>query len=152
MADQLEVYRELKIDARPEVVFAFFTDATKLLEWIGIEATLEPLPGGLFRVSPNGKDVIRGEFVEVIPNRRVVFTWGYEEPGDRPAAGSSTVEVTLEPRDGGTLLRLRHTGLAKAAREKHELGWTHYLGRLAIRASGNNPGPDLLARPDAAHG
>jgi uncharacterized protein YndB with AHSA1/START domain len=73
-AEALE--HEVYIAARPETVFAYFTDPDKMVMWKGIEATLDPLPGGIYRVSINGRDVARGEYVEVIPNSRVVFTWG----------------------------------------------------------------------------
>ena len=40
---------------------------------------------------------MRGEYVEVIPNRRVVFTWGWDAPGAAVGPGGSTVEIELEP-------------------------------------------------------
>ncbi len=148
-----EVNREIFIRASPEAVFRFLTDAGELLKWIGVSASLEPKPGGVFRVSPNGRDVIRGEFIEVIPYTRVTFTWGYENPGeDRPPAGSTTVEITLEAREGGTLLRLRHIGLEGASRERHAAGWPHYLSRLQVASTGGEPGEDPLAKPDVVHG
>jgi uncharacterized protein YndB with AHSA1/START domain len=49
--------------------------------------------------------------VAVEPDRRIVFTWGYEGDGQAVPAGSSTVEITLEPVADGTEVRLRHSGL-----------------------------------------
>jgi uncharacterized protein YndB with AHSA1/START domain len=126
-----EVVREVHIAARPETVFAFFVDAEKLVEWIGLHAELEPRPGGLCRIDMNGKDVARGEFVEVVPYRRVVFTWGWEGATSAVPPGSSTVEVTLVPDGPNTLVRLRHFGLPVAQQPLHAEGWTYYLGRLA---------------------
>ena len=146
------VHREVLIHASAETVFAFLTDAARLLEWMGVEAKLECVPGGLFRVSPNGRDVIRGEFLEVVPCSKVVFTRGYEQPAGRPPPGSTIVEITLEPRPDGTLLRLRHSRLSDAAREGHAGGWAHYLARLQIACEGGDAGPDPLARPDLVHG
>ncbi len=149
----VDVNREIFIQASPETVFRFLTDAKEILKWIGVRAELEARPGGIFRVSPNGRDLIRGEFVEVIPYTKVTFTWGYENAGeDRPSAGSTTVEITLEARDEGTLLRLRHVGLEGASRERHAAGWPHYLSRLRVASLGGDPGEDPLAKPDIVHG
>ena len=71
------VVREVRIAARPETVFSFFTDRDKMVRWKGTDATLEPWPGGVYRVNVTGRDVARGEYIEVVPNSRVVFTWGW---------------------------------------------------------------------------
>ena len=44
--------REILIEARPEVVFAYFTDPGKIVLWLG-RATLEPHPGGHLRIEIN---------------------------------------------------------------------------------------------------
>jgi uncharacterized protein YndB with AHSA1/START domain len=74
---------------------------------------------------------MRGEFVEVEPPSRVVFTWGFENPDIEVGPGESTVEVTFEPRDGGTLVRLVHSGLPESEIAAHSGGWTEMLKRLA---------------------
>ncbi len=57
--------------------------------------------------------------------------------------GSSLVEIDLIDRDGGTLLRMTHSGLPDAAQcAGHDKGWAHYLGRLAEAAAGRDPGAD----------
>jgi uncharacterized protein YndB with AHSA1/START domain len=126
----MDIERELRIAARPETVFRFFTEPELLLEWMGIAATLEPVPGGAYRVVMDGTPTVRGEFVEVDAPTRVVFTWGYE--GDDPlvAVGASTVEVTLRADGDGTLLRLVHSGLTDQARELHIQAWPFFLDRL----------------------
>jgi uncharacterized protein YndB with AHSA1/START domain len=139
------VEREIRIDAAPETVFAFFTDPKLLLRWKGLEATLEPEPGGLYRVVVNDRNTVRGRFVEVDPPTRVVFTWGMEGKDAMVAPGSSTVEVTLSADGDGTLVRLVHRGLARAARADHERGWEHFLARLRVAATGGDPGPDPWA-------
>ena len=45
------VEREIRIEAEPETVFAFFTDPEKMVRWMGIGATLDPRPGGVFSVN-----------------------------------------------------------------------------------------------------
>jgi uncharacterized protein (TIGR03086 family) len=71
----------------------------------------------------------------------VVFSWGWEDSADLPP-GASTVTVTLEPADGGTLVRLVHEGLTGEQAASHAEGWSHYLGRLVTAASQGDAGPD----------
>jgi uncharacterized protein YndB with AHSA1/START domain len=85
-------------------------------------------------------DIARGEYVEIVPHSRVVFTWGWENSPIPP--GSTTVEISLTPDGDGTIVRLRHTGLASEAVLQHDQGWNHYLSRLVIAAGGGDPGPD----------
>lgn len=146
------IERQVRINARPEEVFQFLTDPAKLVRWLGLKAEIDPRPGGIFRLDVNGVDVIRGKYVEVVPNRKVVFTWGWEGGGGRVPPGSTTVEISLEPEGDGTLLRLRHSDLPEPDREKHDMGWGHYLERLRIVGEGRDPGPDPLARPEIRHG
>jgi uncharacterized protein YndB with AHSA1/START domain len=136
------VEREVRIDAPPEVVFAYFTTPELMIRWKGIEAKLDAVPGGIYRVDINGSDVARGEYVEVVPHERVVFTWGWEGESNPVPPGSSTVEVTLVPDAGGTIVRLRHSGLAGGSADRHSEGWDHYLSRLAVAARGGDPGAD----------
>lgn len=83
--------------------------------------------------------VARGEFVEVDPPRRVVFTWGWEGH-DRVPPGSTTVELTLEEDGAATILSLRHSGLPDGeSAALHEEGWTFFIPRLATTVAGGDP-------------
>jgi len=137
--------REIRIAARPETVFAFFTDPVKLIRWKGIKATLDPRPGGIYRVDLNGRDVARGEYLEITPYSRVVFTWGWEGEGSPLPPGASTVEISLIAEGEGTVVRLRHLGLPDNQRGAHAEGWDHFLPRLITSAEGRDPGPDPWA-------
>lgn len=150
--DPASVEREIRINAPAEVVFGYLVDPSKLVRWLGRVVELEPRPGGLFRVDVNGRDVVRGTVVEIVPDRRLVVTWGWEGGGDRIPPGSSTVVITLEPDGDGTIVRLSHRNLRGRDREVHAYGWQHYLGRLAMAAAGGDPGPDPLATTDIIHG
>src|SRR5262249_4206393 len=90
--------------------------------------------------------IASGEFVEVDPPRRLVYTWGWAEGGGGPELvppGSSTVEIELEPTETGTTLTLVHRGLpSEEAAQAHGQGWDTYLPRLAVVAQGGDPGPD----------
>jgi uncharacterized protein YndB with AHSA1/START domain len=134
---------ERRIAARPQTVFSFFTDRDRWLSWQGVEAQIDPRPGGIFRMNVRGDGWASGQFVDVDPYDRVVFTWGWEGDDSPVPPGSSTVEVVIYP-DGmdGTLLRLTHSGLPLPAIDPHREGWNHYLDRLVVRAAGDDPGPD----------
>jgi uncharacterized protein YndB with AHSA1/START domain len=137
------IEREVRIDASPETVFEFFTDPEKMVRWKGGAATLDPRPGGIYRVEISSQVIARGEYVAVEPPERIVFTWGWEGDDAQTPPGSSSVEVTLTPDGDGTIVRLVHTGLpTPESVEQHGHGWTMYLDRLAIAASGGDPGPD----------
>jgi uncharacterized protein YndB with AHSA1/START domain len=103
---------------------------------MGRSATVEAHPGGTFRVDYNGSDIVRGTFVEVDPPRRLVLTWGWEAPGDPTPPGASRVEVDLVPDGDGTLLTLRHTGLASEAIVGHAEGWDQFLPALPEAIAG----------------
>jgi uncharacterized protein YndB with AHSA1/START domain len=129
------IVHERQIEASPERVFAFFTDPQKLTRWLADEATLDPRPGGVNLQKHLGREGkiyrMRGDFVEVSPPTRLVFTWGYDEGVSDMPAGSSTVEVTFEPREGGTFLTLVHRDLPASEHAAHDSGWDQMLGRLA---------------------
>jgi uncharacterized protein YndB with AHSA1/START domain len=145
VSEQGAVVRETEIEARPETVFGFLVEPDKMVRWMGRTADLDARPGGIFRVDINGEHVARGEYVEVVPHERVVFTWGWEGEGSvRP--GESTVEVTLEPIAAGTRVRLVHRDLpSEASMASHGHGWDNYVPRLTVAAAGGDPGPDAFA-------
>jgi uncharacterized protein YndB with AHSA1/START domain len=142
---------EIFIDAEPELVYRFLTEPGLMRRWMGVEIELEPRAGGIYRVSPDGLQVARGEYVEVVPNRKVAFTWGYESEIMGIPAGSTLVEITLEARTPGTLVRLVHHHLpSDEAKDAHDEGWRHYLARLKTAARGGDPGPDPFVKSFAS--
>jgi uncharacterized protein YndB with AHSA1/START domain len=137
------VERQVSIDASPETIWEFLVDPEKATRWMGLSATLEPEPGGLYRVAVIPGNTARGEFVELDPPRRLVYTWGWEEGENPVPPGSSTVEIELIPEGGRTTVRLLHSDLpSEAAAASHGHGWQHYLDRLAIAAAGDDAGED----------
>lgn len=130
------------IAAQPETVFPYFTDPARYVRWMGNQAILEPVPGGIYRVEMGGGVEASGVFVEVDPPRRLVFTWGWNRD-HAVAPGTTRVVVTFEAEDEGTRVVLRHYDLAEAEqRDHHGKGWEIYLGRLRIAVLGGDPGPD----------
>ena len=108
---------EVEIGAPSQVVWGLLTDPRELVRWLGISATLDPRPGGTFRFQLFEGQFCAGRYLEVVEPRRVVFTWGWEDPAIPLPPGSTTVAIDLEPLgDERTLLRLTHDGLEAAMR------------------------------------
>lgn len=131
------VERTLRIKARPETVWRFWTDPTRMCEWWGVAAELDPQPGGTFRVELEVGGIMRGEYLELVPYERIVFSFGWEPTDGAPHVppGSSRVEVTLTAAGDATDLVLRHTGLPLGTTNDHEAGWGHFLSRLVAAAT-----------------
>jgi uncharacterized protein YndB with AHSA1/START domain len=142
MTESFVLQRETHIAAPRASVFAFLTDPEKIVQWMGTEATTEVQPTGLYLLKGVGQAIARGAFREVVPVHRLAYSFGWEGNEEVPP-GSSLIEIDLMEQDGGTLLRMTHSGLPSAAtRDSHTKGWTHYLNRLADVAAGRDPGPD----------
>ena len=123
------------------MVFEFLTTEEGMTAWMGQHARLDPRPGGCFAVGIAGH-AVRGEYVLVEPPRRVVVSWGMAGSVELPP-GASTVEFTLTPVAGGTRVDLRHSDLPDPALAGHADGWSHFLPRLAVAATGADAGADL---------
>lgn len=131
------IQREIFIAASPETIFPFLVDPLLMARWFGTKHTLDPRPGGVFDVQVKPEHRARGVFTEVVPNRRVAFTWGWESNDPVLNAlkpGESLVEIELEPQQGGTLVRLRHSRVPKESSEMHEDRWSYYLQKLLAAA------------------
>lgn len=112
-----------------------------MAQWFGLHHTLDPRPGGIFRVEVAAGKFASGTYTEVTPHRRVAFTWGWEGRDDLPP-GQSLVEIELVARGDGTLVRLCHSGLpsttgAPFTVEDHARRWSHYLARLEHACTAN---------------
>ena len=85
-----------------------------------------------------GGATVVGEFVEIDPPQRVVFTWGWEGDEEVPP-GSSTVEVTLTRDGDATVLHRVHRDLPAGQGARHMEGWEHFVPRLFEAAAGRDP-------------
>lgn len=128
-----------RIKASPAKIWAAITEPDQMVQWWGIDAgpTLsaeaDARPGGRFAVTfrmLDGAEIsIGGAYQEVVPERKLVFSW--EWPGGR----ESRVIFTLTPIDGGTELTLVHEQLPdEDARVSHARGWNALLDKLALFA------------------
>ena len=130
MAAPTEYRIDMWIDAASPLVFEYFTDAKRFVEWQGTEAEFELRPGGLYRVEYGSTAVVSGEFVEIEPPRRLVYLRRLEGVTSRP----SRVEIDLVPERGGTRVWVRHTDFEPD--EGVERGWPQFLTRLQDRIAG----------------
>jgi uncharacterized protein YndB with AHSA1/START domain len=135
----------IQINAPAELLYELLTDADHFVRWMADSAEIDPRPGGTIRWTHANGDSCSGRFIELVPARRVVFTYGWERRDVQVAPGSTTVEITLRPHGTGTELRLVHRGLAGRMADAHAGGWDNYLHRLAATAERGDPGPDRLA-------
>jgi uncharacterized protein YndB with AHSA1/START domain len=143
-APPLTVRIERTLPASPERVFAAWTDPTSLARWISpvghAEAEVEPWAGGRLRVTMigDGRTIEHtGEYRELVPGRRLVFSWRSPYTGEE----ASVVTVELEAVANGTTLTLVHERLPADAVESHGGGWTLILDRLAAElAAGDQTG------------
>jgi len=129
----IEIRRRLP--APVEEVFRWWTEADRLREWMSpigtVEAEVDLRVGGSLRIVMRGDGRVIdhvGEYVEIDPPRRLVFTWVSAFTGAEP----SLVTVELEPEgEGATQLRLVHSQLPESIAASHRDGWGSMLDRLA---------------------
>ena len=142
--EKTTVERELAIAASPETVWEFLVDPEKAVRWMGMNATLEAEPGGLYYCEVIPGHTAKGEFIEVDRPNRLVYTWGWETTSqdNAIAPGSTRIEIQLLADGDGTMLTFRHDLPTAKAAESHGHGWDHYLGRLVTAAGGADPGED----------
>lgn len=145
--DQDALVSEIHIAAPPDRVWQALTDPEQAMHWwtsteCPIEAfSIEPKTGGRWRydskqsefeVNGVSKFHCEGEVLEYDPPRVLVFTWvanWHEHPSHL-----TVVRWELATSQGGTLLRLTHSGLAglPVSRKDYADGWPDVLERLRL--------------------
>jgi uncharacterized protein YndB with AHSA1/START domain len=122
--------RTVEIQARPDTVFSFFTDSARWAKWWGTGSSIEARVGGKVLIrNPGGIEAL-GEVLEVVPAKRIVFTYGFATGKPIPP-GSSRVTISLEPWEAGTRLHLLHEFPEAAVRHEHVQGWRYQLSVFA---------------------
>jgi uncharacterized protein YndB with AHSA1/START domain len=134
----LEVKRFIK--APRDRVYAAWADPAQLKQWFGPEnvqthdLVADVRVGGKYRwdiTNAEGeKMTVRGEYRELQPGKKIVFTWQWDddEVWDNR---TSIVTVELDDAEGGTELRLTHVQLpSEQSRDRHIEGWESVLDRL----------------------
>jgi uncharacterized protein YndB with AHSA1/START domain len=128
------------INAPRARVYAAWTDPAQLKQWFGPEKVqtrnliADARAGGKFRWdltnSEGEKMTCLGEYRELQPGKKIVFTWQWDDDEDWENH-ISVVTVELSDRDGGTELRLIHEQLPnEQSRDGHTGGWNSALDKL----------------------
>src|SRR5205085_2211188 len=68
------VERTVHIAAEPELVWSFWTDPARIVEWWGRPTDVDVRPGGVIRVELDNGATAVGTFTALEPPRRLVFT------------------------------------------------------------------------------
>lgn len=142
------------VQASTQQVYDTWLDGAMYPKWFApdpqatcTQATIDATVGGKFRIvigTHGGDHVGFGEFLELVPGKRIVSTWSWEGEGE---AGSNTT-LTLElyeaenPHGDGpaTEIVLTHAGLTTAAhRSDHTGGWWGCLKALGYFVRGVDP-------------
>ena len=118
-----------------------------LRQWMGPgkicapHSTMDARVGGAYvfpMQRPDGTvTTVRGAIKELIPNRKLRFTWVWDKEDGTP--GDEVTEITLEfrPIATGTRLTLRHTGFTdRDSRDKHAHGWSGCADSLELYLAG----------------
>jgi uncharacterized protein YndB with AHSA1/START domain len=128
---------EREFAAPPERVFAAFTDPELLAQWWGPESMTCPVceidlrVGGRWRTCMRGErdNWVSGVYREIVPSRRLAFTWAWEENGRR--GHETVVEIDFAPAGPGTRIVLTQREFQSAeARGGHAQGWASTLNCL----------------------
>lgn len=128
------------IAATREKVFQAWTNPEWVSRWFAPGEMTVPLAevdarvGGQYRIQMKNKDdetfTTSGEYQEIIPNEKLVFTWGWEGPERH----ESIVTIELHDKEAGTEVVLTHERLENTqSTDHHTEGWQGCLENLATR-------------------
>ena len=125
--------------ARPEKVWAAWTDPERLIAWFcttqakpgTLRAELDVRVGGRYRISfdlESGEhSEVGGVYREVVPNERLVFSWAWHSTPER----ESLVTVAIRPDGDGALMVFTHEQFFdETARDNHAKGWSELFAQL----------------------
>lgn len=127
-------------DAPRELVYRMWTETRHAVNWWGprhhpaVHMEMDVRPGGKWRHClrsvADGRELWHhGTFREVVPPEKLVFTFAWEEDGER---GQETlVTVTFADEDGRTKMVFHHAPfLSVGERDGHTEGWSSAFDRL----------------------
>ncbi|MDQ0466391.1 uncharacterized protein YndB with AHSA1/START domain [Caulobacter ginsengisoli] len=127
-----------RFDNSPEEVFAAWTDPAIAGQWLMTSPNSEAhhhetdlRVGGKWTIRDrrDGTDYVAiGEFLELDPPRKLVFTFGM--PQFDP--GFNTVTVLIEPDGDGAIMTLIQEGIPLETREPLRHGWTLMFNGLMV--------------------
>jgi uncharacterized protein YndB with AHSA1/START domain len=134
----------------PEMIWKTLTSGALMGRWLGMIPTdFEPVAGSRFtyQTTPAGEwdGTIQCEVLEAAPNRRFAYSWkgGHEANTGYGSPLDTIVTFTLEPAEGGTRVRLVHSGFVlpknDTAYRNMSGGWTTVVPRIgAVTGEASN--------------
>lgn len=138
-------------NAPRERIYEAFTRTDALMRWFGPRGMSVPIAeldvrvGGRYRLEIHGEDgvhVLSGEYRELAPPEKLVFTWVWAQ--GVMAGVESTVTITLTALPTGTELTLVHAGLpSEEMRTAHSQGWSSTWDCLDDMLAGKPKTPKL---------
>jgi uncharacterized protein YndB with AHSA1/START domain len=125
--------------APPVLVYKAWTEPEHMVRWMGPKgftapsAKIDVREGGRYRAlirSPEGKDYwFGGTYREVVENKRLVFTFAWEEEGER--GEENLVTVTFAAEGDKTRMTFKQTPFKSVdERDGHEGGWSEAFDKL----------------------
>ncbi len=128
---------ERVFDASVDEVFEALTSEAAVAKWFGpsddFKVTVHAwdcVVGGQYRVqfdTPDGAHICVGRFQEILPGKRLTYTWSWE---GRPPM-DTLVSFEMEAADGKTQLKMSHAGFPTPdVRDHHQQGWAGSMERL----------------------
>ncbi|MGD9501137.1 MAG: SRPBCC domain-containing protein [Methyloceanibacter sp.] len=137
LAEKPSLTLKRRLDASPHKVYAAWTDPEKILKWFGPDsgavrgAETEVRVGGRYAIDFSTEDGeehhVSGTYREVVPDRKLVFTWAWRTMPER----ESLVTILIKPDGTGSILTLIHEQFFdEPARDRHAEGWTGCLDKL----------------------
>ena len=106
------------LPAAPEKIFRTWLSSEGHAAMTGSPARVEPRVGGAFTAWDG---YISGRTTQLKPYTRIVQAWRTTEFPE--AAEDSTIEIVLEPVEGGTRLTLTHSNIPEDQAESYKGGW-----------------------------
>lgn len=136
-----ELSKSIWIDAPPETVFEYFTNAGKMTQWCGRSAELDPVPKGTYQLDMGEWGVVQGRYVRIEAPTFVSIELHGPEGSDAPP---SILEVSITPEAGGSRVDVRQTGLEGPMQLIADRVLDYHLARLSVAANGGSPGSDTI--------
>ena len=130
-----EIRKTIIIDAPPSRVFKALTEENELNQWYSKEAKFNARIGSEFTLkmhwASRGLDFdIKGDILELIPNKKLSYTWKSVRLTDTQE--TPIITWLLEPlTDGKTRVTVIQTSVTKEFWQDTETGWSHFLSQLA---------------------
>ncbi len=134
------------IRAPPAAVFKSITEAEWLTRWLCDHAELDHEKGGRYSLGWKDGPTHTGAIVDFAPGRGFALEWSW--PG--VDLEGTVFSLYVEPKEGGSLLRVGHTGFPRSESWTDlyggaEWGWTYFVMNLK---SVLENGHDLRSRHD----